>query len=133
MAASHGHGILSGDQGGEHIGAVQDRQTNPSRFLQLGVAGRHRRAHHYQGRLRGAASNGGDGRGTLLAEHPHTPAAQVLQHRVVACVGAADLVVAIRQDASDGRHADPADPNEMERLMAVELLGQGRHPSLPRG
>ena len=126
VAAGHGNGALAGDQRGQHVGAVGDGEPHPLGLHQFGVAGGNRGTHHHQGRCRDAAANGGDGGGVLLAEHPHATAAQVLQHGVVAGIGAAHLESPVRQDPGDGRHADATNPDEVERLMGIELLGQGR-------
>ena len=126
VAAGHGHAALLGDQGRQHIGAVQHLQSGAARLLQFGVVGRHRRAHHHQRRGGGAAADGVDGGGALLAEDAHPAAAQVLQHGVVAGVGAAHRIAAVRQDPGDGRHADPTDADEVHGLVAIQLLTQGR-------
>ena len=125
VAAGDGDRGLAVDQGGQHIGAMADRQPRPPRCLQFWVALGDRRADHDQRADRGAAADRVDRAGALLAEHPHPGAPQLLQHSLIAWIGAADAEAPLGQDPGDGRHADAADSNEMERLAAIKRWGQG--------
>ena len=130
VAAGHGDRGLAGDQRGQHIGAVTKGIPQPAGFLHLRVALRHGRAEHHQRERGGLGSgiSGGrlgsdrvEGGGGLLVEDAHTGLAQGRGHGIVAGVGAADAEAAAREDPRQGRHADPAHADEMERLLAVEL------------
>jgi len=92
---------------------------------QFGVRRRDRCADHHQWRPGGATADGIDGCRVLLTEHPHPAAAQILQHLAVLGVRAADVEAPIGQDPCQGRHADPANPDEVERLLTIELKSQG--------
>ena len=132
VAAGHGDRGLAGDQGRQHIGAVTEGIAQPAGFLHLWVALGYGGAEHHEGwrgccgitpgRSRSDRVNGG---GVLLVEDAHAGLVQGRGHGVVAGVGAADAEAAAREDHRQGRHADPAYADEMERLLAVELQAQG--------
>ena len=105
--------------------------THLERWNLFRVAGRDRRADDDSRRVGGSATNRVDGGGALLAKDPHPATAQVLQHGVIPRIRAADAVATVRQDPRDGRHADAANSNEMEWLVAIKRQDQWRIQAWP--
>ena len=126
MAPGYGDGVLAIDQGSQHVGAVADRQTQATGLQQLRVGLWHGGADHHLRRDRGATADRGNRGGVLLQKHPHPQPPQAVEHGAVPGVGATYRVAPFRQDRCQGRHADAANPNEVERLVTIEQGRQGQ-------
>jgi hypothetical protein len=119
VGAGHGDAVLQAHQLGQHLGAGDGRHLSLPGRLDLDVAG-------------------GDGRGV----HEHVDALhvlglvsdddlgaqplQTLDRLVAPLVGAAHLVAEVEQDLRDAGHADAADADEVDVLVALKHARAGR-------
>ena len=92
-------------------------QACPTGRFQFGIGFGNSAADHHQRCAVDARADGINGGGVLLLENPGSLLAQQLRLRRLLGIRAGDVVAALRQDPGDGRHANTADPNEMNRLL----------------
>ena len=125
MRAGDGHALLEPHQLGEHLGAADDRNAPRPRGRDLGIVALHRRRDDNHGSRAEI--------GLVMAdEHRRALLAQALDIGVVAQVRTLDLMAEIEQHFGDARHADAADPDEMD---GADLARQfhGGSPAWARG
>ena len=125
MRAGDGDALLEPHQLSEHLGAANDRNAPRPRGRDLGIVA--------LDRGRDDDDRGGAEIGLVVAdEHRRALLAQALDVGVVAEVRALNLMAEIEQHFGDARHADAADPDEMN---GADLARQfhGGSPAWARG
>ncbi len=112
---------LEPHQLGEHLGAANDRNASRARRDKFGIVA--------LDRGRDDDDRGGaEIRRSVADEHRRAPLAQALNIGVVGRVGALHLVANVHQHLGDPRHADAADPDEVDRTDFIRQLHAGISP-----
>ena len=106
-------------QRGERLGPVQHPQARGAGGGELDVVVADRRRHH-------DGVDVGDVRRVVAEVDAGTAVAQRLQHGAVGGVGAADRQAAREQQPGDGRHAGPADGDEVHAAEQLEAAPRAR-------